>query len=172
MTGTTVSVDATVAAVFREEAGRLTGSLTRALGNFDVAEESVQDALLTALERWPREGIPQRPGAWLATVARNRAVDLHGELDERLTQVLMVCCTCCSTRGIWQAAAPGRRAATWPRTPPGWRPSSPPCTRGSQRCSACWRSCGCTWPAPTPASTSTASWSCSPSRTAAAGTRR
>jgi len=74
VTGTTVSVDATVAAVFREEAGRLTGSLTRALGNFDVAEESVQDALLTALERWPREGIPQRPGAWLATVARNRAV--------------------------------------------------------------------------------------------------
>jgi RNA polymerase sigma factor (sigma-70 family) len=75
VTGTTVSVDATVAAVFREEAGRLTGSLTRTLGNFDVAEESVQDALLTALERWPREGIPQRPGAWLATVARNRAVD-------------------------------------------------------------------------------------------------
>jgi RNA polymerase sigma-70 factor (ECF subfamily) len=75
VTGTTVSVDATVAAVFREEAGRLTGSLTRTLGNFDVAEESVQDALLTALERWPREGIPQRLGAWLATVARNRAVD-------------------------------------------------------------------------------------------------
>jgi RNA polymerase sigma factor (sigma-70 family) len=75
VTGTTVSVDATVAAVFREEAGRLTGALTRTLGNFDVAEESVQDALLTALERWPREGIPQRPGAWLATVARNRAVD-------------------------------------------------------------------------------------------------
>jgi RNA polymerase sigma-70 factor (ECF subfamily) len=75
VTGTTVSVDATLAAVFREEAGRLTGALTRTLGNFDVAEESVQDALLTALERWPREGIPQRPGAWLATVARNRAVD-------------------------------------------------------------------------------------------------
>ncbi|HYY78258.1 MAG TPA: sigma-70 family RNA polymerase sigma factor [Actinomycetes bacterium] len=75
MTSAAVSVDATVAAVFREEAGRLAGALTRALGNFDVAEESVQDALLAALERWPREGIPQRPGAWLATVARNRAVD-------------------------------------------------------------------------------------------------
>jgi RNA polymerase sigma-70 factor (ECF subfamily) len=75
VTGTTVSVDAALAAVFREEVGRLTGALTRTLGNFDVAEESVQDALLTALERWLREGIPQRPGAWLATVARNRAVD-------------------------------------------------------------------------------------------------
>jgi RNA polymerase sigma-70 factor (ECF subfamily) len=75
LTSAAVSVDATVAAVFREEAGRLAGALTRALGNFDVAEESVQDALLAALERWPREGIPQRPGAWLATVARNRAVD-------------------------------------------------------------------------------------------------
>ncbi len=47
----------------------------RILGNFEVAEELVQDALLTALERWPSEGIPERPGAWLMTVARNRALD-------------------------------------------------------------------------------------------------
>jgi RNA polymerase sigma factor (sigma-70 family) len=75
VSGQTVSVDATVATVFREEAGRLTGALTRLLGDFDIAEESVQDALLAALEHWPREGIPRSPGAWLARVARNRAID-------------------------------------------------------------------------------------------------
>ncbi|HEY0755200.1 MAG TPA: DUF6596 domain-containing protein [Ktedonobacteraceae bacterium] len=60
-------------AVFREEAGRLTAALVNILGDFDVAEEIVQDALLVALERWPLDGIPERPGAWLLTVARRRA---------------------------------------------------------------------------------------------------
>ena len=64
-----------LSAVFREEAGKLVGALVRILGNFEVAEELVQDALLIALERWPVEGIPERPGAWLMTVARNRAFD-------------------------------------------------------------------------------------------------
>ncbi|HEX6778494.1 MAG TPA: sigma-70 family RNA polymerase sigma factor, partial [Ktedonobacterales bacterium] len=64
-----------LSAVFREEAGRLVGALVRILGNFEVAEEVVQDALLAALERWPSEGIPARPGAWLMTVARHRALD-------------------------------------------------------------------------------------------------
>ena len=49
--------------------------LVRILGDFAVAEEIVQDALLIALERWPRNGIPQRPGAWLFTVARRRALN-------------------------------------------------------------------------------------------------
>jgi predicted RNA polymerase sigma factor len=47
----------------------------RVLGDFDAAEEIVQDALLVALDRWPREGVPATPGAWLLTVARNRALD-------------------------------------------------------------------------------------------------
>ncbi len=47
----------------------------RILGDFDVAEEIVQDALLVALERWPVDGIPERPGAWLLTVARRRALN-------------------------------------------------------------------------------------------------
>jgi predicted RNA polymerase sigma factor len=64
---------AAVVAVFREEAGRLTAALVRILGNFAVAEELVQDSLLAALERWPVDGIPARPGAWLWTVARRRA---------------------------------------------------------------------------------------------------
>lgn len=50
-------------------------SLVRLLGNFDVAEELVQDAILIALQRWPVEGIPDRPGAWLMTAARRRAID-------------------------------------------------------------------------------------------------
>jgi RNA polymerase sigma-70 factor (ECF subfamily) len=65
-----------LAAVFREEAGRLTGSVMRVLGDFGAAEEVVQDALLAAWEQWPVDGIPRRPGAWLWTVARRRAVDV------------------------------------------------------------------------------------------------
>src|SRR5579862_4998510 len=71
----TDDIQATLSAVFREEAGKLVGVLLRLLGNFELAEEIVQDALLVALERWPVEGIPERPGAWLQTVARRRAID-------------------------------------------------------------------------------------------------
>ena len=75
--GQTRSVtDDAVAAVFREEAGRLTGALVRVLGNFDLAEEVVQDSLVAALEKWPEQGIPDNPGAWLMTTARRRAIDL------------------------------------------------------------------------------------------------
>ena len=63
-------------AVFREEAGRLAASVTRILGDFEAAEEVVQDALLAAWRQWPSDGIPDRPGAWLWTVARRRAIDL------------------------------------------------------------------------------------------------
>jgi RNA polymerase sigma-70 factor (ECF subfamily) len=68
-------VHTALAEVFREEAGRLSAALVRILGDFDVAEEIVQDALLVALERWPVDGIPDRPGAWLLTVARRRALN-------------------------------------------------------------------------------------------------
>ena len=64
-----------MAAVFHEEAGRLTAALTKQLGNFDLAEECVQDALVSALEHWPREGIPHNPGAWLMTTARRKGID-------------------------------------------------------------------------------------------------
>src|ERR1700758_3433538 len=65
-----------VTAVFREEAGRLTSAMVRILGNFDVAEEVVQDSLVAALDRWPEHGIPDNPGAWLMTTARRKAIDL------------------------------------------------------------------------------------------------
>ncbi len=64
-----------MAAVFREEAGRLTASLVRSLGDFDLAEECVQDAIVAALEHWPRDGVPANPGAWLMTTARRRGID-------------------------------------------------------------------------------------------------
>src|SRR5215471_2354500 len=50
--------------------------MVRVLGNFDIAEEVVQDSLVAALERWPQQGIPDNPGAWLMTTARRRAIDL------------------------------------------------------------------------------------------------
>ena len=52
------ATDVAVSAVFREEAGRLTAALVRALGDFDLAEEVVQDSLVVALEKWPEQGIP------------------------------------------------------------------------------------------------------------------
>jgi RNA polymerase sigma factor (sigma-70 family) len=62
--------------VVREHTGRLTAALVRALGDFSLAEDLVQDALLEALRRWPAEGVPERPEAWLMTVARNRGIDV------------------------------------------------------------------------------------------------
>jgi RNA polymerase sigma-70 factor (ECF subfamily) len=61
--------------VFRGEYGRLVASVARMLGDLDAAEETVQEALATALVRWPADGLPDNPGAWLMTVARNRARD-------------------------------------------------------------------------------------------------
>jgi RNA polymerase sigma-70 factor (ECF subfamily) len=65
-----------LAAVVREESGRLAASLVRLLGDFAVAEEVVQDSLLIAWERWRTDGIPGNPSGWLWTVARRRALDV------------------------------------------------------------------------------------------------
>jgi RNA polymerase sigma-70 factor (ECF subfamily) len=61
--------------VFREEWSRAVSILIRVLGDFELAEDAVQDAFATALERWERDGVPQNPGAWIVTAARNRAID-------------------------------------------------------------------------------------------------
>jgi RNA polymerase sigma-70 factor (ECF subfamily) len=61
--------------VFREEWGHAVAILTRVLGDLERAEDAVQDAFTTALERWPRDGLPRTPGAWIVTTARNRAID-------------------------------------------------------------------------------------------------
>ncbi len=73
--GAVAATHAAIARVFREEAGRLTGALVRMLGDFDEAEDLVQEALLAALEHWSQEGIPDRPGAWLMTASRRKAID-------------------------------------------------------------------------------------------------
>ncbi|MGY1743604.1 MULTISPECIES: RNA polymerase sigma factor [unclassified Blastococcus] len=64
-----------VEAVFREAYGRAVAVLTRLLGDIDAAEEAVQDAFVTALQRWPAEGVPPSPAGWIVTTARNRAID-------------------------------------------------------------------------------------------------
>lgn len=69
------AVDASLEAVLREERARLTAALVRILGDWGMAEELVQDAAVAALEHWPRDGVPDNPGAWLMTTARRRAVD-------------------------------------------------------------------------------------------------
>jgi RNA polymerase sigma-70 factor, ECF subfamily len=61
--------------VFRDEWGRVLANLIGFLGDFDLAEEAAQEAFAIAAERWPREGEPANPGAWLTTAARNRAID-------------------------------------------------------------------------------------------------
>ncbi|MGT2460664.1 RNA polymerase sigma factor [Sinomonas atrocyanea] len=65
----------TVAAVFREEYGRAVSVLVRTTGDLGLAEDAVQEAFAAAAERWPSDGIPDHPGAWIITTARRRAVD-------------------------------------------------------------------------------------------------
>ncbi|BDZ44322.1 RNA polymerase sigma factor [Naasia aerilata] len=88
------ATQAAIEAVWRIESAKVLGALARTLGGFDEAEEFAQDALVQALEQWPRTGIPRNPAAWLTTVARRRAVDSwrrrvglderHAELGHRL----------------------------------------------------------------------------------------
>src|SRR5512132_524230 len=61
--------------LFREESGRAVATLIRVLGDFDLAEEVVQEAFARALEAWPERGVPDNPGAWITTTARNAAID-------------------------------------------------------------------------------------------------
>ena len=70
------AVEAAVAEAFRQEWGRVVATLIGTTGDWDLAEECAQDAFARALRRWPRDGIPPRPGAWLTTTARNRAIDV------------------------------------------------------------------------------------------------
>jgi RNA polymerase sigma-70 factor (ECF subfamily) len=69
-------VKAAVDAAFRDEWGKVVATLIRTTGDWDLAEECAQDAFAMALQRWPSDGVPGRPGAWLTTAARNRAIDV------------------------------------------------------------------------------------------------
>jgi RNA polymerase sigma-70 factor, ECF subfamily len=84
---------ALVERVFREESGQAVATLIRVLGDFDLAEEAVQEAFLVAVQRWPTAGVPDRPGAWIITTARNKAIDRlrreRGLAERRATLALL-----------------------------------------------------------------------------------
>src|SRR2546423_15415758 len=61
--------------IFRDEAGRALATLIRLVGDFDLAEDALQDAFAAALERWSGSELPSNPRAWLVNVGRNRAID-------------------------------------------------------------------------------------------------
>src|SRR5262245_33083424 len=64
-----------VDAIYRADSRRVLATLIRLLGDFDLAEEALQDAFAAAVERWPEEGIPANPRAWLISAGRFRAID-------------------------------------------------------------------------------------------------
>jgi RNA polymerase sigma-70 factor (ECF subfamily) len=70
-----MTTSAQIERIFREEHGRVLAALISQLGDFDLAEDALQDALVNALERWEIDGVPRNPGAWLTTVAKRRAID-------------------------------------------------------------------------------------------------
>jgi RNA polymerase sigma-70 factor, ECF subfamily len=67
--------EGSVGRIFREEYGRCVATLIRVFGDFDVAEDAVQEAIAVALRKWPRVGLPPNPGGWITTTARNFAID-------------------------------------------------------------------------------------------------
>lgn len=75
----------TIAAVWRIESARLIAGIARIVGDVGLAEDLAQDALVTALERWPETGVPDNPGAWLMTIGKRRAIDhlRRGQLLDR-----------------------------------------------------------------------------------------
>ncbi len=83
-------VHRTIDAVWRLESARIIGGVARMVRDVGLAEELAQDALVTALEQWPRTGVPDNPGAWLMTIAKRRAVDRirrDRTLDRKLEEI-------------------------------------------------------------------------------------
>jgi RNA polymerase sigma factor (sigma-70 family) len=87
----TAAIGKTIDAVWRMESARIVGALARMLRDVGVAEELAQDALVQALERWPQDGVPDKPAAWLMQVAKHRALDhlrhqsMHASKEGELT---------------------------------------------------------------------------------------
>jgi RNA polymerase sigma factor (sigma-70 family) len=83
-------IERTIEAVWHMESAKIIAKLARMLRNVGLAEEIAQDAWLTAIEQWPKNGIPGNPGAWLMTTAKNRAIDQlrHKQLQERKTALM------------------------------------------------------------------------------------
>ena len=82
--------------IFRDEAGRALATLIRLVGDFDLAEDALQDAVAVALARWPAAGLPDNPRAWLVNVGRNKAIDrvrrnvvFRGKQQELTREILL-----------------------------------------------------------------------------------
>jgi len=85
-----MDANASVAAVWRIESARIVATLARVVGDFALAEDLAQDALAEALQSWPRDGVPDNPGAWLTAVAKRRAIDgwrRRERLDDRYAAI-------------------------------------------------------------------------------------
>jgi DNA-directed RNA polymerase specialized sigma24 family protein len=78
--------------IFRRESGRIVATLVRIIGDIDLAEEILQETIVSAIEHWPASGVPDNPSAWLTTVAKNRATDAlrraqkFGSISEQLAR--------------------------------------------------------------------------------------
>ena len=79
-----MTTESQIEKTFREEHGRVIATLISQLGDFELAEDALQDALVNALERWKVDGVPRNPGAWLTTAAKRRAIDRlrHSRFEE------------------------------------------------------------------------------------------
>ena len=85
-----MTTESQIEKTFREEHGRVLAALIGRLGDFELAEDALQDALVNALERWQMDGVPRNPGAWLMTVAKRRAIDRlrHSRFEEHNPTIL------------------------------------------------------------------------------------
>jgi RNA polymerase sigma-70 factor (ECF subfamily) len=68
-------ISRTIETLYRSESGRVLATLVRLLGDLDLAEEAMHEAFATALESWPKTGIPEKPRPWLISTARFKAID-------------------------------------------------------------------------------------------------
>lgn len=124
-------VGAAVAAAFRDEWGRVVATLIGWTGDWDLAEESTADAFAVALETWPRDGVPDRPGAWLTTTARRRALDRLRRAKTGAAKLRLLAATADEPPGGPAVPdeldeSPGRPRGGAPGAPPSRPPGGPP----------------------------------------------
>ena len=92
MTANAEQIKHALDATYREDSRRILATLIRLLGDFELAEDALQDAFKSAMEQWPKEGVPANPRAWLISTGRNKAIDTlrrqarHDALRAALTE--------------------------------------------------------------------------------------